>query len=223
MAKNDQPAYVPIVVGVSGKRDLNGKEGEVRRRLDATFGEVEVRFSNSPLVLVTGLANGADMFAAEVALARERWTVIVLLPFDRELFLEDFPVESDERKRFEAILRTNTARLILKTLQPLRDESRQQIGNEGLHRSRDQVNELRRQHYEQLGLVIADRCTLLIAVMPGTELPDKIGGTARIAAFKRNGRLDAEAAVIVGLERRSCCAGTVGPGVAGSCPPDQSR
>src|SRR5262249_37782481 len=57
-------------------------------------------------------------------------------------------------------------------------------------------NPHRRMHYEQVGLVIADRCSLLIAVMPSGEQPGKVGGTARIARFKRDGKFDEEAAAV---------------------------
>src|SRR5262245_35462879 len=100
----ETPAYVPVIVGISGKRDLNGKEDWARERLDASLAAIEACFPNSPLVLLTGLAAGADTIAAEAALAHRRWDVVGLLPFDRTLFLEDFPLGSSERARLEAIL-----------------------------------------------------------------------------------------------------------------------
>jgi hypothetical protein len=198
---------VPIVVGVTGKRDLEGRKDYVEACLREALEEVEKRFPNTPLVLATGLAKGADLLAADVALARpqERWTVVGVLPFAPRLFLEDFTGEGDAewRERFFALLpeenphpgenpTVGNPRFVKKILKPLRKEkSAERFVESELHRTDD--NLVRRRHYEQAGLVIADRCTLLIAVMPEGEKPGKLGGTARIVKYKRDGRLDAEA------------------------------
>ena len=174
------PPLIPIVIGVTGKRELGGseKEDHVRESLQTEFGSLEKRFPNSPLVLITGLTKGADLLAADVALKQptKRWTVVGLLPFAKELFLEDFR-EADPRWRakFEEVTRPGE-RFLLKELKPLRKPS-----------------DARDRHYEQVGFAVADRCSLLIAVMPKAEEDDKNSGTARILRYKRDGKLDATA------------------------------
>src|SRR5262249_15226486 len=42
-------------------------------------------------------------------------------------------------------------------------------------------------HYEQAGIYIAERCALLIAVMPANEEPGRVGGTARIVDYRLRG------------------------------------
>ncbi len=43
------------------------------------------------------------------------------------------------------------------------------------------------EHYEQLGVVLAERSPILIAVMPEDEKPDRLGGTAQVVARRLNG------------------------------------
>jgi len=187
------PTLIPIVIGVTGKRDLGDKVDYVRGRLEKEFGNLEGRFPNTPFVLATGLAKGTDLLAAQVALARQRWSVVGILPFEEELFLEGFTVEADLpwRPSLEGVLAAPPKRFLLKVLKPLRSPTGEPYKPEDLHRTAD--NPARRQHYEQVGLVIADRCSLLIAVMPYGEMPAKVGGTARIVQYKRSGWLDAAA------------------------------
>jgi len=195
------PPLIPIVIGVTGKRELGDKVDFVRERLQEALSrlEDEEHFPNTPLVLVTGLAKGADLLAAEVALQRPRWTVVGILPFKENLFLEDFAEEADSKWRecFERVLAAPPERFLLKVLNPLRSPSGEPYKPEDLHRTAD--NPVRRQHYEQVGLAIADRCSLLIAVMPSGEEPAKakVGGTARIVQYKRGGKLDAAAREVV--------------------------
>ena len=189
---------IPIVVGVTGKRDLKGREEYVRQRLVEALVDLERRFPNSPLVLATGLAKGADLLATEVALSlpSKRWTVVGVLPFARHLFLEDFKSEEDAgwRQTLQNLLDKENPRFMTKVLKPLLKAPKKPFEEADLHRNGD--NPDRRRHYEQVGLVIADRCGLLIAVMPNGEQPGKVGGTARIAKHKRDGKLDAEAAAV---------------------------
>jgi len=195
--KKVPPPFIPIVIGVTGKRELGDKVNYVRERLQKEFSKLEVDFPNTPLVLATGLAKGADLLAAEVALERPRWTVVGILPFKEELFLEDFAENADDewRKSFRRVLAAPPERFLLKVLKPLRDQNDTPFEDRDLHRTAD--NPVRRQHYEQVGLVIADRCSLLIAVMPKAEedrdVPGKVGGTARIVRYKRYGKFDATA------------------------------
>ena len=59
-------------------------------------------------------------------------------------------------------------------------------------------NPLRPRHYEQAGFFIAERCALLIAVMPADEAPTNLGGTSRVVHFRLEGAFkDEESKVTV--------------------------
>ena len=51
---------LPLLIGLSVKRDLAGRDDAVGRALTAFFEALEKAFPASPKVLVIGLAAGAD-------------------------------------------------------------------------------------------------------------------------------------------------------------------
>jgi hypothetical protein len=64
--------------------------------------EFERDHAGRSFTLISGLAEGADRLAAEVALARG-WTLIAMLPFSRSRYLLDFP-EAAAQQAFDALL-----------------------------------------------------------------------------------------------------------------------
>src|SRR5580704_9587178 len=81
---------VPILIGVTGKRDLKDQDEAVRERLRAAFDRLDQEAPNAPKLLLSGMAVGADTIAAALALARPDWLVAAVLPFDTEIYFEDF-------------------------------------------------------------------------------------------------------------------------------------
>jgi hypothetical protein len=193
---------VPLIIGITGKRDLQGKQELVRQALREAFRQLDREFRYTPKILLTALAGGADTIAAEAALehaeaqrtadpARCPWQVLGLLPFDRDEYAKDF-----ERKEDADRLRDLCKRTHAEVLPPLRRPVPGQpfeltepftIGELAKN---PKGNPDRTAHYEQVGLYIADLCGLLIAVMPGGESPDRVGGTARIVTYQLTGALD---------------------------------
>jgi len=178
----------PIVIGVIGKRHLNGREEWVRSAMQRLFERLDADFVFSPKILLSGLAEGTDTIAAEEALKRGNWEVIAVLPLPLDLYREDFSEAGAARR--EAILGNPRVKtLTLPTLLDARDTGRA-LDLAELHRHSEASNPKRTDHYEQVGLFIADRAALLIAVMPGDEAPGRVGGTARIVHYRLNGQFD---------------------------------
>lgn len=177
--------YAPLLVGIIGKRDLQGHDEAVRTAISTALGIIERDFPHSPKVLVSALAEGADTLGAEEALHRG-WQVAAPLPFDIELYAEDFEGAAEAR------LRTLAARARTFALPPLTDpRTGAPFTADALSRRHD-PNPHRADHYEQVGLYIAEVCTLLIAVLPASERPGRIGGTARIIEARQHGAFDAK-------------------------------
>ncbi len=175
------PVSVPILIGITGKRDLRGKEDAVRAALAACFELIDGHLPDSKKALLTGLASGADMVAAEEARKRH-WSVFPTLPLPYDLYVEDF-TEADDARRLQAFASDDTP-----ALEPLIDpETGEPFPSAALHRVTDTPNEARTDHYEQAGIYIAERCALLIAVMPADEQAYLVGGTARIVDFRLRG------------------------------------
>ena len=63
---------VPIVLGVTGHRDLPSEDSEtLRMAVRKLFAQLKHDYPNSPFKLISGLAEGADRLVAEVALEKE--------------------------------------------------------------------------------------------------------------------------------------------------------
>lgn len=92
---------IPLLVGIVGHREV---PAEYRRDLEIelrqALHEIRERAPNTPVVLASSLAEGADRIGARVGLAMGL-EVIVPLPFEAEAFRQDFPESADE---FDALL-----------------------------------------------------------------------------------------------------------------------
>jgi hypothetical protein len=199
--------FAHLIIGITGKRDLEGKDDAVRTALREAFECLDQRFRNTPKILLSALAQGADMIAAEEALRhieRQRgtaaascsWQVIAVLPFPLEIYLQDFDLPNQER------LRQLCGRIQTQVLPPLYRPQHGRPLEPGAPFNWDELvrsdgNPHRTDHYEQVGLYIADKCGLLIAVMARDEQPAKIGGTARIVDYQVYATFDASRRDIV--------------------------
>jgi hypothetical protein len=192
----------PIIVGITGKRDLRGHEDAVRvamRRLLKLLGE---RYQATPKILMSALAEGADTIAAEEALKLDDWHVIAPLPLSPELYLEDFGEAA--AARFRELL--DHPRVKAMTLRPLLDAAvgGRPLPPDALRRKPGLPNPDRTAHYEQVGIFIADRSNLLLAVKPTDEQPGRIGGTARIVNHRLNVGLDDTARDVLSRSQELC-------------------
>ena len=185
---------VPILVGITGKRDLKGQDETVLQRLREAYDRVDAASPNTPKILLSGMAVGADTIAAELAIARPNWLVAAVLPLDRDTYLDDF--QGDARQALETLLANPKVKAY--TLPPLRNPyTGQPCTREELRNSANATNPLRVMHYEQLGLWLAHASTLLVAVLPKDEQPDQAGGTARVVEYRLSGRPDTVAARVM--------------------------
>ncbi|MBV8837423.1 MAG: hypothetical protein JO000_12855 [Alphaproteobacteria bacterium] len=211
---------LPLLIGISGKRKFDKDDADrdraisaaVAARLRRVFEQLDRDLPETPKVVLTGAAFGADMIAAHVAYAMgPDWGVVAILPFGESLFAQDFVAPSgaplgggwDDRYRehansFAGLLALagkqdpHRPRLIVRELPPLQPGGAP-VTNAQLSRTPGTDRSLRHQHYEQVGQFIAESATIMIAVMDADEQPttDKAdGGTARVAACRSEGRPD---------------------------------
>jgi hypothetical protein len=81
-----QADLIPIVVGVTGHRDLRPEDRPgLEEAVRSVFTILEREYPSSPLLLLSALAEGADRLAARVALDRGI-PLFVPLPFDRSQY-----------------------------------------------------------------------------------------------------------------------------------------
>ena len=82
----------PVVVGVVGHRPNRLPPAEmdrIRRQLGDVLAEIQATRGPELMTLVTGLAEGTDQIAADMALARG-WRLVASLPFSRARYARDF-------------------------------------------------------------------------------------------------------------------------------------
>lgn len=221
----------PLIVGVTGQRFFaKGSCAENRRlyaeaqeRFEAVVERLDRDFPNTPKLLVTGGAMGADLVAAEAARAAgPLWRVVFLLALSPDLFREDFTpppnvAESEraaweawcteQRDAFQQFVEGGAAVRVLPGLQTAdgpADRARLSRSSPGYDKG------LRRAHYEQVGLWLAENATLLVAIGDAREIARESarrkriapkpkqadGGTPRVVAHRRFGHPDREGAAV---------------------------
>lgn len=96
---------IPIVVGVTGHLDLDLRAAGAEQALsDAVRGilrEVQKNAPHSPLLILSGLAEGADRFVSKLAMQEFGARVVGVLPLPQDLYEDDFP---DSVQEFRTIL-----------------------------------------------------------------------------------------------------------------------
>jgi hypothetical protein len=167
---------VPVVLGITGHRALRREdENEISAQLRALFARIRAEAPNSPMVLLTSLAEGADRLVARVALG-DGIRLIAVLPLEQENYELDFP-DPTSRDDFRTLLtdpRTER-RIVAPKLDP----------------SADTPGAGRDHQYLLAGLFVARQSDVLIALWDGAS-PRGTGGSAQIVDFRRTGRLDSD-------------------------------
>lgn len=99
-ATNSSASISPeFVISVTGHRDIAESDvSTLRQQLETVFQELRSRFDHLPIRLVTGLAEGADTIATEVAL-EAGLAVTAVLPMPLESYAQDFTGEALEKFR----------------------------------------------------------------------------------------------------------------------------
>jgi hypothetical protein len=169
----DLSGAVPIVVGVTGHRDLLDDE---RPRIEADVRRILVSYlethAETPVVLVSALAEGSDRLAADVALSlrdspgpgQGRVRLLALLPMPRDAYAEDFS-EPGSLERMDALLARADASWVLPPAPGV-----------AVAALRESLA-AREEQYALLAAWLARSCHVLLAIWNGKESPAK-GGTA---------------------------------------------
>jgi hypothetical protein len=165
---------IPLYIGISGHRDIRLEDQLILKNLIVSFiREKRCDYPNTPVILLTPLAEGADRIAAYAA--REAGIpYLVPLPMPIEPYRHDFdtPDSLNEFNRlleeadmwFELPLSEGTLERDLQTSKPKRDLQ-----------------------YALLGNYIANNSHILIALWDGVENAQQ-GGTSEVIRLKKSGQ-----------------------------------
>ncbi len=163
---------LPLVIGVSGHRDLREEDiPHLERVVLSEYSSLRAQYPSTPITLLSALADGADRLMARVALgAGMRLAVVLPMPID--LYETDFDAESIEE--FHALLSKAEYSTELPIMPGL---MREDIREHGINRE---------QQYAQVGAYLASHSTILFALWDGVKL-EKIGGTSQVVRYKLDG------------------------------------
>jgi hypothetical protein len=173
------PDRLPLVIGVTGHRDL--REEDVPR-LEAEVARViaglraDYLDAETPIIVLSALAEGADRLVARVAL-KQGARLIAPLPMPPEEYRRDFEpgLKSGSAAEFDRLLAQASAAPVV----PFAPGS-----------SLDQVRhdpKKRAEQYRAVGLFIVQHSNIVVAVWDGDETNMATGGTAEVVKLAREG------------------------------------
>ncbi len=166
------PALIPFVVSITGHRDPRPQDLEsLRHEITEVLTGFRSRMPHTPLLLLSGLAEGADQLAAEIALEQQMFLAAVLpMPLD----IYRTTMSEAARAKLDDLLAKSALRIALplegRTLDELRTSEEARAGC-----------------YESLAAFLVRHGQALIALWDGKH-SDKRGGTSRVV---RNALLSA--------------------------------
>lgn len=164
---------LPLVLGVTGHRDLIETDKPfIERQILEKFRGYCSQYPNTPLIVVSGLAEGADRLGAKAALLAGARLVSVL-PMPAGEYEKDFK-SPESLLEFRTLL-DKSWRVIC-----LNESSNAAIAGGGFD------GEARNLCYGSLGVFLANYCQDLIAVWNGRD-NSAIGGTAEVVKMKLEG------------------------------------
>lgn len=177
MAANPQQlspvAPLPIIIGVTGHRDLRPADiPQLETRVEQIIHELIARYPNTPLLVLSPLAEGADYLVARVALDLGA-KLAVPLPLPSGEYEKDFS-NSASRKQFKELLQRAWKCFELPLVPGNTPASIKEYGP------------ARNKQYALVGAYVAQNSHILIALWDGTD-PGDVGGTGQIVGFKLNG------------------------------------
>ena len=173
-------SLVPLVLAATGHRDLRPADLPQLRSAVADVLRL-LRSGNTPIFLLTGLAEGADQLAAEVAW-KEGCTLIAALPMPLEIY----------RKTMSGEAADNLDRLLslcsFEVPPPTEDLVPTEI---------ESNEEVRAECYDRLARMLAHHSQALIALWDGKSSQLR-GGTARLVSYMQDGIPDKRGETTIG-------------------------
>jgi len=160
---------LPLVIGVTGHRDLRQQElPAIRERVRELFIDLQERFPNRKLRVLSPLAEGADRLVANVAVELGV-ELSVLMPMPRVVYETEFS-SAESIAEFDAFYAK------------AHDVFELPIARGGTIQSISKPGRARDLQYAQSGVFLSAHCHILLALWDG-KLSGQLGGTAQVVRF----------------------------------------
>ena len=156
---------VPLTIGTTGHREIHSADTALlEQRVRAYFLRLQDEYPNTPLYLLSALAEGADRLVARVALDL-RIRLIVPLPLPLDDYLDDFNTKESKNEMCELL--ACAARVLV-------------VPGKGGSRN---------DSYARLGVWLAHHSQIVLALWDELDT-ERRGGTADVVRMKREGISD---------------------------------
>ncbi len=153
-----------VIVGVTGHRDVSANDQRLVQLIERELTRIARTTGGAPLLILSGLAEGADRLVVDAARRALGGTYWAVLPLPDALYSRDFATAAS-RAEYDAF--KAAARRVIKA--PLMAS----------RRALDGYSEPRNQQYAWSGAYIAKRSQVLIALWDGKPARGT-GGTAQV-------------------------------------------
>ncbi len=150
-------AQAPIVIGVTAHRNIRFEHCDrIKRQVGEFIDEIKLLCPNSPIVMLTGLAMGGDMWCAEVAV--EKGVKLMLaLPDDEKTYVNEIDFPLDGKDKYHALKKAGAAdTFVVCDMEKV------------AHADGDRDYKFRQQ-----AIYVATNCHVLLALWDGANATDK--------------------------------------------------
>ena len=190
---------IPIILGVTGHRNIKQEDYDnLKSSVMKIFDSLEEKYSSTPIILLTPLADGADRLVAKVALEEKysnRIKIVIPLPFDEDIYKDTFG---------KGIFKPDNDEFIKKSIQEYDDlKDRILLDKRDFNHiislefdrkkydnvSDDEKRNIRRKQYTKVGEFIAIHSNILIA-LENPNSDKKKGGAKEIVEKKLSGEYE---------------------------------
>ena len=172
---------IPIVVGTVGHRDLSTTDKAIAKAVRRECRLLRKKHRDSPFLVLSGLAEGADRLIAGIAMEELGAALIAVLPFPAADFCADFKTEAS-RQEFLSFIGRSSATFDVHLPS---DEQWKQPGG------------MRDAQYARVGALIAEQSQILLALWDGRPARG-VGGTADVVGWFERGCAPSEYSLYAG-------------------------
>jgi len=170
-------APIPVIIGITGHRDLFPKDlTALTEAFSSYIQQLKTSYPDSPITVMSSLASGADLLAANIALSMQI-PVIAPLPLPVDDYLNDFETE-EEKSDFLKALDQCDKRFIVEQAVPATKMNTNPLSDRELA-------------YFSAALYVVKHCDVLVAFWNG-ENNDYLAGTAKTVQMMIEGFVPAE-------------------------------
>jgi hypothetical protein len=181
---NMKDFQIPCIIGTTGHRDLIPEQvNDIKKHVKEIIEEQLDKYPNTPVVVLSPLAEGGDTVVAQVAIElkskeeyKDRIQLYIPLPLKKELYVEDF--KADALLEFESLLRQSDKNFELDPHLDWdgADESKLSIEVDPSYSTERNIQ------YAQVGAFVARHSNILIAIWDGGD-NQEVGGTVQIVKY----------------------------------------